>query len=105
MNDIDNNKTDALKAFLNSFDFMRLGQAISSNNTQIAVMAARGLEDTARTVELPDFERLLSSIRLAMISGNSIEALDIMTQLTAKRVKLLNEVDRVRRHRHSCSIP
>lgn len=94
MNDMDISKADALKAFLNSFDFMRLGQAISSNNTQIAVMAARGLEETARRVDLPDFERLLSSIGLAMISGNSIEALNIMTQLTARRVKLINETDR-----------
>ena len=92
MDDIVKNKADAHKAFLNSFDFMRLGQAISSNNTQIAVMAARGLEAASREAELPDFERLLSSIRLAMISGNNVEALDIMTQLTARRVKLLNEV-------------
>lgn len=81
------------KAFLNSFDFMRLGQAISSNNTQIAVMAAKGLEAAAREVELSDFERLLSSISLAMISGSSAEALDIMTQLTARRVKLLNDMN------------
>lgn len=94
MDDMEINEADARKAFLNSFDFMRLGHAISCNNIQIAVMAARGLEETARRVELPDFERLLSSIRLAMISGNSTDALDIMTQLTARRVKLLSETDR-----------
>lgn len=92
MNDTENNMEDARRAFLNSFDFMRLGYAISSNNIQAAVMAARGMENSANEAGLPGFVRMLSGIRLAMTSGNSAEALEIMTQLTAVRVKMLNEM-------------
>lgn len=83
-------ESEKKKEFLHSFDFMKLGQAVNSNNKQAAVMIARRMEKAANEADLPNFARLISGIRMAMMSGSKSEALNIMTQLTNQRVRLIN---------------
>lgn len=79
------------KAFLHSFDFMRLGQAINAGNTKAVIMTSKRMEAMAKEVDLQNFARMISGIRLSMSAGAKSEALNIMTQLTSQRVKLLNQ--------------
>lgn len=76
--------------FLHRFDFMRLGQAVNSGNTKAVIMISKKMEAFAKEAELPNFARLITGVRLSMASGAKAEALNIMTQLTAQRVKMIN---------------
>lgn len=83
---------DSQIKFLKSYDFMRLGHAISSAQWQAVAMATRRMEKSATECEYPDFAKWFKAIRQCAQGSNKSEALQIMTLVTQRRVKLLNEL-------------
>lgn len=87
---MDREKTEA---FLNSYDFMRLGQALTQRNQNMAMMIVTHLQQAAEEAGLTDiFGMNLKGIRQCVIGNEMKQALDILTVVTAKRVKLLEEI-------------
>ena len=82
--------TEEQIAFLKSYDFMRLGQAIVHGQWQSAVMAVRRMESKAKELGLADFARLLGNLRLIIMRKEEAQAKQILSTITAKRVQLLN---------------
>ena len=82
-------KEEKLEAFLNGRDFMKLGQALNSQNWQIAMMTVRRMEQSVKELEITGMERNLTQIRHAILSRNAVEGLNGLTILVAKRVQML----------------
>jgi hypothetical protein len=81
--------TDGQLEFIKSYDFMRLGQAINHESWAAAGMAAQRMRMKAEELELADFSRLLQNLKLAVARREKKSCLDILAQITAKRVQLL----------------
>lgn len=79
--------------FLRSRDFLKIGQAITHKNKQVAVMAIKRLSEASVKAGVEGFERNFSSLRSLVIAGNYKEALDVLTVVTNKRVKLLKKYE------------
>ena len=77
-------------AFLKSYDFMRLGQAIVHGQWQSAAMTVRRMEAKAKELELGDFVRTLGNLRLIIMRKEEVQAKQILSTITARRVQLLN---------------
>lgn len=78
--------------FLNSYDFMRLGQALVQNNQNMAMMILTHLQRAAEDAGLNDmFGQNLQGIRQCVIGGEYKQAEDILAVVTAKRVKMIEE--------------
>lgn len=83
---------DIIKAFLDSYDFMRLGQAISHRDQSTAMMIVTHLQKAAEEADLTDlFDQNLRSLRQCIIGGDVKQAQDILAVVTAKRVKLISD--------------
>ena len=78
--------------FLRSYDFLRIGQAISHQNWTSAGMCVQKLQKQAMNLELKDFERLFGNLKLAVAHREKKTALDILAQITARRVAALNRL-------------
>lgn len=86
---------DIIKAFLDSYDFMRLGQAISHRDQSTAMMIVTHLQKAAEEADLTGlFDQNLRSLRQCIIGGDVKQAQDILAVVTAKRVKLISERQR-----------
>ncbi len=79
--------------FLKSLDFMRLGQAINHEQWQSAAMIVRRMGETAKAVELADFDRQFTGLRQCINRKNAYEAKQILAVVVNKRAKYLNEKD------------
>ena len=77
-------------AFLKGYDFMRLGQAIAHGQWQSAAMAVRRMEMKAKELEMGEFARSLGNLRLIIMRKEEVQAKQILSMITAKRVQLLN---------------
>lgn len=77
--------------FLNSQDFMRLGQALNKGNWQSASMALRRMSSASGEIGLDEFTKKLGQIKICVQSRNRLQALNAMTNLTALRVRYLKE--------------
>lgn len=83
---------DKIEEFLNSYDFMRLGQVLSCNDQNMAMMIITKLQNGAANAGLTDiFAMNLQGIRQCIIGNDMRQALDILAVVTAKRVKMLEE--------------
>jgi hypothetical protein len=78
--------------FIKSYDFMRLGQAINHENWSGAGMTAQRMQKQAAELEMPDFERLFRNLKMAAAHREKKTALDILAQVTAKRVQLMESL-------------
>ncbi|MCM1175301.1 MAG: hypothetical protein NC341_09650 [Blautia sp.] len=76
-------------AFLKSYDFMKLGQAVNHKNWQAAAMAVQRMQNRVRELELDVFERQLTGIRQCILHKNDRQAKDILALVMAKRAQLL----------------
>lgn len=96
----DNCHEDSIKAtdeneisdFLKSNDFMKLGQAISHRNWQIAVMTAQRMQKEAARLGLDAFARQLTGIRQCAMQKQEKQAKDILALIIAKRVQMIKTV-------------
>ena len=83
---------EKLKDFLNSYDFMRLGQAIAQGNQNMAMMIVSHLQQAAQEAGVAEqFGMNLQGIRQCVIGRDMKQAQDILAVVTAKRVKLIND--------------
>lgn len=78
--------------FIKGYDFMRLGQAISHQQWQAAAMTIRRMEIQAKKPELAGFARQFAGIRMAIMRKDEREAKEILAQVTARRVRMLKEI-------------
>lgn len=88
-------KQQELAAFIKSYDFMRLGQAIHRGQWQSAAMTIRRMDQQAKKLELTAFARPFAGLKQAIACKNVQEAKQILTAVTARRVKLLEELNAV----------
>lgn len=78
--------------FIKGYDFLRLGQAISHHQWQSAAMTVRRMEMQAKKPGLEGFVRPFAGIRQAIMRKDEREAKQILAQVTAKRVKMLEQI-------------
>lgn len=92
MKDIENSAriyiTD-VKAFVNSMDFMRLGQSINHKQWQAAAMKAAKMSAEAKRLGMTRFERPFTGIRQNINRRNSQEALQALSMIITMRVKII----------------
>ncbi len=80
---------EAVKAFFSSHDFMRLGQAIHHKQWQAASMKAMKMSNRARELGCVGIEKSLNGIRMNINCRNDQEALQLLSVLITKRVRIL----------------
>ena len=78
--------------FIKGYDFMRLGQAVSHHQWQAAAMTIRRMEMQAKKPELACFARQFAGIRQAIMRKDGNEAKQILAQVTARRVRMLEQI-------------
>lgn len=78
--------------FIKGQDFLRLGQAISHHQWQAAAMTVRRMEQQVKKPGLEGFARPLAGIRQAIMRKDEREAKQIMANITARRVQLLEQL-------------
>ncbi len=81
---------DAVREYFSSLDFMRLGQALSRKQWQAASMKAMKMSVRARELGCVGIEKQMTGIRMNINSKNADEALQLLSLIVAKRVKILN---------------
>ena len=74
--------------FLESFVFMRLGQAISKGQWETAMITLRNMEQKVKKLELPCFDKEFAGLRQAILNKNIAWGKQIMTSVTARRVRM-----------------
>lgn len=80
--------------YMNDIDFMRMGQAIAHEQWQVAFMTLRRLEQRAREIEFHDFGQQFVGLRYAIQREDIEEAKQVLTLITNKRVRIINEVSK-----------
>jgi hypothetical protein len=83
--------TEAEKEVLGGYDFMRLGQNINHENWAGAGMAAQRMQTKAEAAGMDDFVRLFKSLKMVIGRKEKKAALDILAQITARRVRMLSK--------------
>ena len=79
-----------VKAFLRSYEFMQLGQAINRKQWQAAGMKIQKMSAKAKKLGMCGWENQFLGIKQNIARKNDQEALQILSLVTTKRVKLLN---------------
>lgn len=77
--------------YINSIDFMRMGQAIAHEQWQVAFMTLRRLEQEAREIGFSDFGQQFVGLRYAIQREDIEEAKQVLTLITNKRARIINE--------------
>lgn len=83
------NREAARREFLQSYDFMKLGQAINHRNWQAAAMTIQQMQKRIGELELQTFERQFTGIRQCILHKQDKQAKDILALVMAKRAQLL----------------
>lgn len=78
--------------FLKGKDFLKLGQAISHGNWQVAQMTAQRMQKNAKEAGVSEFDRQLIMIKQCIMGRKKTEAQNILAVMVAKRVSLLNRI-------------
>ena len=84
--------TEEQLTFLKGLDFLKLGQAVNHEQWQTAAMTVQRMERTIKQTGLSDMERNMMGLKQAIRCKNQMESKQILSQLVAKRVRLLNQV-------------
>lgn len=79
-----------VKVFIHSYEFMQLGQAIHRKQWQVAGMKIQKMSAKAKKLGMIGWENQFTGIKQNIARKNEKEALQILSLLTTKRVKLLN---------------
>lgn len=80
---------EELAKFVRSLEFMRLGQAISHKQWQAAAMKATKLTKEVQRLGITGFERPMTGVRQNVNRKNGEEALQALSLIINKRVKML----------------
>ena len=81
-----------VSGFLESYDFMKLGQAIRKEQWNSVMMILRRMDQTLKRLEIVSFGKQIQGLRLAASAREVIQAKQILALLVAKRVQLLNVI-------------
>lgn len=79
-----------VRNFIHSYEFMQLGQAINHKQWQTAGMKIQKMSAKAKNMGMTGWENLFTGMRQNIARKNDREALQILSTMTTKRVKLLN---------------
>lgn len=79
-----------VKAFIHSYEFMQLGQAINRKQWQAAGMKIQKISAKAKKLGMTGWNNQFMGIKQNIARKDEKEALQILALLTTKRVKLLN---------------
>lgn len=77
-----------LKQFLNSYDFMRLGQAVNGKRWESAAMCARRMSMEAEKLGLDCFQRQFAGLRQNIARKEEKEVKNILSLMVVKRIRL-----------------
>ena len=77
-----------LLTFLESYDFMKLGQAVNRGQWDSAMMTFRRMDQKVKKLGMKEFEQPMKGLRLAVSGGNELQAKQILAKLVAKRVRM-----------------
>lgn len=80
---------EAVRVFFCSLDFMRLGYAINRKQWQGAAAKAMKMSKTARELGCVGIEKQMTGIRLNINNRNSEEALQLLSVIISKRVRII----------------
>lgn len=83
-----------LEAFLHSYDFMRIGQAVTKEQWPSAMMTLRRMEQVTRRLGLDGMTRQCGQLRAALNERSKERAKNALALLTQKRVQLLRQIER-----------
>lgn len=79
-----------VKAFIHSYEFMQLGQAINRKQWQSAGMKIQKMSAKAKKLGMTGWNAQFTGLKQNIARKNDGEALQILSLITTKRVKLLN---------------
>ena len=79
-----------VKAFLHSYEFMQLGQAVNRKQWQAAGMKIQKMSAKAKKLGMTGWQNQFIGMKQNIAHKNDREALQILSLITTKRVKLLN---------------
>ena len=79
-----------VRAFMRSYEFMQLGQAINRKQWQAAGMKIQKMSAKAKKLGMTGWENQFMGMKQNIARKNDQEALQILALMTTKRVKLLN---------------
>lgn len=82
-----------VKEFLQSIDFMRLGQAVNHEQWLAATMTLRRLEQKRELLQLEEFKRNFSMLKFALQRKNTREAKQILSLIVNKRAQMRNALN------------
>lgn len=78
-----------LKEFINSYEFMRLGQSVNRKQWQAAGMKIQKMSAKAKALGMTGWDQLFTGMRQNIARKNDREALQILSIMIARRVKLM----------------
>ena len=78
--------------FINSLDFMKLGQAIDHEQWQAAAMIVRRMDMQAKQAGLTGFERQFTGIRQCINRKEKAQAKQVLSFVISKRVQMMKQM-------------
>lgn len=84
--------TQQQREYINSLDFMKLGQAINHDQWQAAAMIIRRMDIKAKEVGIDGFERQFTGIRQCINRKEKAQAKQILSIIINKRVQMIKHI-------------
>lgn len=81
-------RREELLAFLESCDFMKLGQAVNRGQWDSAMMTLRRMDQKVKKLGIKEFEQPMKGLRLALSGRNELQTKQILAMVVAKRVRM-----------------
>lgn len=81
---------EEVKAFIHSYEFMQLGQAVNRKQWQAAGMKIQKMSAKAKKLGMTGWGNQFMGMKQNIARKNEKEALQILSLITTKRVKMLN---------------
>lgn len=79
-----------VRAFMRSYEFMQLGQAVNRKQWQAAGMKIQKMSAKAKKLGMTGWANQFTGMKQNIARKDEKEALQILALMTTKRVKLLN---------------
>ena len=86
---------EALRVFLEGYDFMKLGQAINRGQWNGAMMILQRMDTSVQRLGIRCMIQPLKGIRMSVLGHNGQQAKQALSALVAKRVGLMDGLKRM----------
>ena len=83
---------EALRVFLEGYDFMKLGQAINRGQWNSAMMIIQRMDNSVQKLGILCMIQPLKAVRLAVLGRNVKQAKQALAALISKRVLLIKHM-------------